>query len=65
MIQSMAMKTLRAIQLSLLCLALPAWASDHTPPPVQPASAFAAVEVHDDEKVAIAAEPFEIGRAHV
>jgi hypothetical protein len=59
MIQSMAMKTLRAIQLSLLCLALPAWASDHTPPPVQPASAFAAVEVHDDEKVSIAAEPFD------
>ena len=59
MIQSMAMKTLRAIQLSLFCLALPAWANDHTPPPVQPASAFAAVEVHDDEKVAIAAEPFD------
>ena len=59
MIQSMAMKTLRAIQLSLLCLALPAWASDHTPPPVQPASTFAAVEVHDDEKVSIAAEPFD------
>jgi hypothetical protein len=55
----MAMKTLRAIQLSLLCLALPAWASDHTPPPVQPASTFAAVEVHDDEKVSIAAEPFD------
>ena len=53
------MKTLRAIQLSLLCLALPAWASDHTPPPVQPASTFAAVEVHDDEKVSIAAEPFD------
>ena len=53
------MKTLRAIQLSLFCLVLPAWANDHTPPPVQPASAFAAVEVHDDEKVAIAAEPFD------
>jgi hypothetical protein len=50
---------LRAIQLSLFCLVLPAWANDHTPPPVQPASAFAAVEVHDDEKVAIAAEPFD------
>ena len=53
------MKTLRALKLSLLCLALPAWAADHTPPPVQPASAFAAVEVHDNEKVAIAAEPFD------
>jgi len=34
-------------------------ASDHTPPPVQPATSFAAVEVHDEEKVAIAAEPYD------
>jgi hypothetical protein len=34
-------------------------ASDHTPPSVQPATSFAAVEVHDDEKVAIAAEPYD------
>ncbi len=34
-------------------------AIDHTPPPVQPATTFAAVEVHDDEKVAIAAEPYD------
>jgi hypothetical protein len=34
-------------------------AADHTPPPVQPATTFAAVEVHDDEKVAIAAEPYD------
>ncbi len=40
-------------------LALPAGATDHTPPPVQPATAFAAVEVHEDEKVAIAAEPYD------
>jgi hypothetical protein len=40
-----------------LGLAVPVLASDHTPPPVQPATAFAAVEVHEDEKVAIAAEP--------
>jgi hypothetical protein len=40
-------------------LALPAVAADHTPPPVQPATAFAAVEVHEDEKVAIAAEPYD------
>jgi hypothetical protein len=53
------MRTLRAIPLSLLWLALPAMASDHTPPPVQPATSFAAVEVHDDEKVAIAAEPYD------
>jgi hypothetical protein len=53
------MRTLRAIPLSLLWLALPALASDHAPPPVQPANTFASVEVHDDEKVAIAAEPYD------
>lgn len=40
-------------------LALQAVATDHTQPPVQPATAFAAVEVHDNEKVAIAAEPYD------
>ncbi len=40
-------------------LVLPVMASDHTPPPVQPATSFAAVEVHDNEKVAIAAEPYD------
>jgi hypothetical protein len=34
-------------------------AADHTPPPVQPATTFAAVEVHDNEKLAIAAEPYD------
>ena len=53
------MRILRAIPLFLLWLALPAAGSDHTPPPVQPATAFAAVEVHDDEKVAIAVEPYD------
>jgi hypothetical protein len=53
------MKTLRAIPLFVLGLALPATAADHTPPPVQPASAFAAVEVHADEQVAIAVEPYD------
>jgi hypothetical protein len=53
------MRTLRAIPLSLLWLALPALAGDHAPPPVQPANTFASVEVHDDEKVAIAAEPYD------
>lgn len=48
---------MRTIPLFLIWLALPALASDHTPPPVQPATAFPAVEVHADEKVAIAAEP--------
>jgi hypothetical protein len=53
------MRTLRAIPLFLLWLALPALATDHTPPPVQPATTFANVEVHDQEKVAIAAEPYD------
>ena len=53
------MRTLRAVPLSLLWLALPAMAADHAPPPVQPATTFAAVEVHDKEKVAIAAEPYD------
>lgn len=43
----------------MLWLALPALASDHTPPTVQPATTFAAVEVHEDEKVAIAVEPYD------
>jgi hypothetical protein len=53
------MRTPRAIPFSLLWLALPAMAVDHSPPPVQPATSFAAVEVHDEEKVAIAAEPYD------
>jgi hypothetical protein len=40
-------------------LSPPASASDHTPPRVQPATDFAAVEVHKDEKLAIAAEPYD------
>jgi hypothetical protein len=43
----------------VLGLALPALAVDHTPPAVEPATTFAAVEVHDKEKVAIAAEPYD------
>ena len=53
------MTALRAILPLLLWLALPAVASDHTPPPVQPATSFAAVETHEDEKVAVAAEPYD------
>lgn len=50
---------MRRLPLIVVCLALPAMASDHTPPPVQPATSFAAVEVHDGEKVAVAAEPYD------
>jgi hypothetical protein len=53
------MRSLRAIPLCVLGLALPALAVDHTPPAVEPATTFAAVEVHDKEKVAIAAEPYD------
>jgi hypothetical protein len=53
------MRTLRTLPPFLLWLALPAVASDHTPPPVQPATSFAAVEVHDGERVAVAAEPYD------
>src|ERR1700686_2857788 len=59
MIQSSTMNALRTIPLFLFGLALPTLASDHTPPPVQPATSFAAVEAHPDEKVAIAAEPYD------
>src|SRR6202522_1780183 len=59
MIQSSTMRISRAIPLFLFWLALPAMAGDHIPPPVQPATTFAAVEVHDNEKVAIAAEPYD------
>src|ERR1700678_2916696 len=59
MIQSSTMRISRAIPLFLLWLALAAHASDRTPPPVQPATSFAAVEVHEEEKVAIAAEPYD------
>jgi hypothetical protein len=35
------------------------FAVDHDPPPVAPATAFPAVDIHTDEQVAIAAEPYE------
>jgi hypothetical protein len=53
------MRVYRKFPLWVLVLALPALATDHTLPPAQPATAYAAVEVHEDEKVAIAAEPFD------
>jgi hypothetical protein len=53
------MKILQGLPLMSVWLALPLGAADHAAPPVQPATAFAAVEVHDKEKVAIAAEPYD------
>jgi hypothetical protein len=52
------MRSLLAIPVILLAFALPAAANNHRLPPVQPATSFAAVEVHDFENVAIAAEPY-------
>ncbi len=43
----------------LLGLAIPAAAADHTPPPVTPATSYAAVEIHDNEHLAIAVEPYD------
>ncbi len=53
------MRAFRALPLVILGLVLPAIAADHTVPPVQPATSFAAVEVHEKEKVAVAAEPYD------
>jgi hypothetical protein len=53
------MKHLALIPLWAAGAALVAVAADHKQPPVQPATSFAAVEVHADEKVAIAAEPYD------
>ncbi len=53
------MKIAQGLPLLIAVLALPAVATDHAAPPVQPATSFAAVEVHDKEQVAIAAEPYD------
>jgi hypothetical protein len=46
-----------ALGLAPIARSLPA--ADHTPPPVQPATDFAAFETHADEKLTIAAEPYD------
>jgi len=43
----------------MVLLAATCVAADHTPPPVQPATSFPAVEIHADEHVAIAVEPYD------
>jgi len=53
------MRVLRGIPFLLLWLALPAMATDHTPPPVEPATSYPAVEIHQQEHVAIAVEPYD------
>jgi hypothetical protein len=49
----------RLLPLLPFLIALPLVAVDHRPPAVQPATDFAAVEVHADEHLAIAAEPYD------
>jgi hypothetical protein len=53
------MKVVRALPLLIMGLAVTAGATDHTVPPVQPASTFPAVEVHEKEHVSIAVEPYD------
>ncbi len=59
------MKASSAIPLPVFMFAMllfrpaPAAASEHKVPKVQPATSFAAVEVHPEEGVAIAAEPYD------
>ncbi len=43
----------------MVCVAGMGYAVEHTPPAVEPATSFAAVEVHAAEHVAIAAEPYD------
>lgn len=59
MIQSNAIRAIKVIPLLAASLSLAAMANDHKEPPVQPATSFAAVEVHDKEMVAVAAEPYD------
>lgn len=54
------MKRLLLCLIAVISLAAnSARAADRTPPPVTPATAFPAVDIHADEQVAIAAEPYE------
>lgn len=53
------MKVLRVLAAAAIFLPIGAAARDHQAPPVQPATSYADVEVHPQEKVAIAAEPFD------
>ncbi len=59
MIKSSTKRTFAAVPLFILGLAAIGFAAEHDPPPVQPATSFPAVEVHPDEHVAIAVEPYD------
>jgi hypothetical protein len=49
----------RTLPFLVIGLTLTASANDHIAPPVQPAATYPAVEVHADEHVAIAIEPYD------
>ena len=53
------MKVVRTLPLLVIGLAVSAGASNHATPPVQAATTFPAVEIHDKEQVAIAVEPYD------
>jgi hypothetical protein len=53
------MRIAYTIPVLAIALAMTAGASDHKAPPVQPATTYPAVEIHDKEHVAIAVEPFD------
>jgi hypothetical protein len=52
------LRSLPVFVLAVACVAGPASASDHVAPPASDATTYPAVEVHADEKVAIAADPY-------
>jgi hypothetical protein len=53
------MKVVCTLPLLVIGTAIAAVASNHASPPVQPATTYPAVEVHDKEHVAIAIEPYD------
>jgi hypothetical protein len=53
------MRAFKVFSLLAVWVSLSAAASEHKRPSVQPATSFAAVEIHDKEKVAVAAEPYD------
>ena len=60
-LRSVSIRNACASVIALACLLAPGflYAATRTPPPVQPATDFAAVEVHADEKLAIAIDPYD------
>jgi hypothetical protein len=53
------MKVVVALSVLVIGMAIAARASDHAAPPVQPATTYPAVEIHEKENVAIAVEPYD------